>query len=140
MGLNSKQIKRIAGVMKPKARVRSAAMPKKADEARAAYYQSMRTYAKEIIEEAQRQAEEEGGDVEDYINDKISEYAGDSEWVIYTGKALSVLNNSDNWLAAEDATGEEITPKITEWAFYAIEEDLREYVSAFMNEGVPEDL
>lgn len=111
-----------------------------ADEQRAEYYQSMRALAKDLLQEAQEEAQESGEDVEDIINEKISYWAGESEWVISTEKALSVLNNSDNWLAVEDVTGEEITPKITEWAVYAVEADLWEYVRAFLNEGVPEDL
>ena len=73
---------------------------KQADEARAEYYQTLRRWAKELIVEAQEQADEEGVDIDEVLYDKLYELAGDNEWVIYTGKALSVLNNSDNWLAA----------------------------------------
>lgn len=100
------------------------------DKGMAEYYASMKSYAEEIIQEAKQQvADGYYGDVEEAVSDLVSQAADDSQWVIYTGNALDVLNYSENWLAIEDVEEIELTSLVTRAAYFAVEADIREQIS-----------
>ena len=93
-----------------------------ADESQRAYFATVEA----IVEEA-REAEEEGGDVEEFIHESVD----GSEWIIYTHKAMKVLQYSDNDNALFDEVGVEglkgvrsFSDVVTRLAYFAMVQDV----------------
>ncbi len=103
---------------------------------RRAYYESVKSFAADIIREAKERYPDEDQEDErrESVGEQIHETADGSSWVIYTHQALDVLVASENWLAIEDAgfggeySDEELTKFITVAAFHALSEDLTEEI------------
>ncbi len=103
---------------------------------RRSYHESMRSFAKEILEDAVKSNYEDYDEAREYIDEQIDQTADGTSWVIYTGQALDVLVASDNWLAIDDIGIEanELTTILTQAAYFAVRTDIAEYVEAFQDE------
>ncbi len=104
---------------------------------RRSYHESMRSFAREILEDAVKSNYEDYDEAEEYIQEQIDQTADGTEWVIYTGQSLDVMVVSDNWLAIEDMGPVEsaaFTTIITQAAYFAVRQDIVEYVDAFKDE------
>jgi len=97
---------------------------------RAAYYSAIRSYAEDIGEDIKR------GSITDTdaLDERISETADSSQWVIYTWRAQAVAMCSDNNEAG--FTDGVLDPSSwtdgIDWsviAYYAMEQDLRDAMS-----------
>jgi len=109
---------------------------------RRSYHESMRSFAKEILEEAKKGGYEDYDEAREWIDEQIHETADGTSWVIYTGQALDVLVASDNWQIIDDEglqLAESLTGVITQAAFYAVRADIQEYVDAFQDEYFTEE-
>lgn len=100
------------------------------------YHESMRSFAREILQDAVDSNYEDYDEAEEYIQEQIDETADGTSWVIYTGHAIDVLVVSDNWLAIDDIgiDANELTTVLTQAAYFAIRQDIAEYVDAFKDE------
>lgn len=103
---------------------------------RRSYHESMRSFAREILQDAVNSNYEDYDEAEEYIQEQIDQTADGTSWVIYTGNALDVLVASDNWLAIDDVGIEsnELTTILTQAAYFAVRQDIAEYVEAFKDE------
>jgi hypothetical protein len=109
---------------------------------RRSYHESMRSFAKEILENAKEQGYEDYDDARDWIDEQVDQTADGTSWVIYTGQALDVLVASDNWDHVDDEglqLAENLSGVITQAAYYAVQQDLWEYVDAFQDEYFTEE-
>lgn len=94
---------------------------------RARYHSDLRSTAKEIAEDGDRDSREQ----------RIDEEADSA--VIYTKNALNIIVESDNWLAIEEVGMEmpsttDVSAAVTTIAFWAYRQDLEEYVQAFRSD------
>lgn len=111
---------------------------------RAQYHHDMRSFAKEILEDARKQFETYD-EAREYIDERIHEDADGMQRVIYTHKAIQTLVYSDRWDAIEDDYGMDVSgwPSgpggglaglVTVAAFFAVRQDITEYVDAMKDE------
>lgn len=116
----------------------------KADQVlRARYYQTVRSYAESILQEAKQEGYEDFDRANEFLVERIHETADGAQEVIYTHKALQTLVYSDRWQAVED-TGMELPdddlPRtVTIAAYYALSADIAEQVEALQDEYFTDD-
>ncbi len=97
---------------------------------RRSYYESVKSFAAEIIREAKERYPDED-ERREFVDEQIVQTAEGSSWVIYTHEALDVLVASENWLAIEEDVEfsyVDLPSFISLAAYYALREDLTEEI------------
>jgi len=112
---------------------------------KARYYQTVRSYATDILKEAQDAGYEDIEEARGFIDEKVHETADGSAEVIYTHRAINTLYQSDNWTEIDEVglegSASELSSLVTVAAYYALRADILEQVEADADEYLfdPED-
>ena len=107
------------------------------------YWDSVRSFAQELLDEYQVKTQADYEKHRDDISDRLWETVDGTSWIIYTANAEAVMHHTDNEDAILDVGFDGSSVKcwsdvVTQFAFYAMQQDLQDELARLV-EALPEE-